>query len=41
LIAAHLLIWPKYGDNSALHADTARWFSVLQRADIALLLEML
>jgi hypothetical protein len=25
----------------ALHADTARWFSVLQRADIALLLEML
>jgi hypothetical protein len=25
----------------ALHADTARWFGVLQRADIALLLEML
>jgi hypothetical protein len=25
----------------ALHADTARWFDVLQRADIALLLEML
>jgi hypothetical protein len=25
----------------ALHVDTARWFSVLQRADIALLVEML
>jgi hypothetical protein len=25
----------------ALHADTARWFGILQRADIALLLEML